>query len=258
MKKGNVSRNKDRVGEKYTTNQGYEIEIIEYFDSLNCTIRVNDWNNTVLYNVRYSHVLIGNIKNPYHPSVINVGYYGIGDYRAVVNKVPTFAYKTWMALLKRNFCKIYQEKQPSYKDCSVDVYWYNFQVFGKWCEQNYNPKIMEGWHLDKDILVKGNKVYSPETCCFVPQEINTLFVSNNIRRGKFSIGVSKPKNSFIAHVKIRGVLTYLGSFKTEIEAFQVYKTAKEDYIKEVADKWKSQITEKVYQAMYNYKVEIDD
>ena len=147
-----------------------------------------------------------------------------------------------------------QEKQPSYIGCLVDEEWHNFQNFAEWFEDNY----VEGWHLDKDILIKGNKIYSPETCCFVPLEINSLFTKSDKIRGEYPIGVSKKDKKYQANVNKNSGFIFLGAFNTPEEAFQVYKTAKEDYIKEVADKWRGQITEQVYQAMYSYQVEITD
>lgn len=157
-------------------------------------------------------------------------------------------------MLSRCYDKKYQEKQPAYIGCYVDNYLLGFQNFAKWFEENYN----EGFHLDKDILVKGNKVYSPQTCCFVPQEINKLFTKSTKLRGNLPIGVSKLGSRFVAQVNINGKRIHLGCFTTPEEAFQAYKTAKEKQIKEVADKWKDLIDLKVYQAMYNYKVEIND
>ena len=110
---------------------------------------------------------------------------------------------------------------------------------------------MEGWHLDKDILVKGNKIYSSETCCFVPLEINTIF-KNDRQKGYNKTA----KGNFIVRVNKLKYRETVGRFNTELEAFQAYKTAKEEYTKEVADKWKGKITEQVYEAMYNYQVEI--
>ena len=105
---------------------------------------------------------------------------------------------------------------------------------------------MKGWCLDKDILVKGNKIYSPETCCFVPKGINLLFGKNNAKRGNYPIGVCKFKNKFQATINIKGKTISLGHFDTPEEAFEAYKTAKEAYIKEVADEWKDRIEEDVY------------
>ena len=112
----------------------------------------------------------------------------------------------------------------------------------------------EGFHLDKDILIKGNKIYSFKTCCFVPVEINSLLTKTNSKRGNLPIGVSKSGNKYKARLNSN----LLGTFDTSKEAFKVYKVAKEKHIKEVAEIWKSQITKQVYKALLKYKVEIID
>jgi hypothetical protein len=99
------------------------------------------------------------------------GFVGVGKYKTSIKQKPTKMYSVWKSMLRR------------YKDCSVDSQWCNFQVFAKWHEKNYNPETMKGWHLDKDILVKGNKIYSPKTCCFVPFQINSLFANVTKHKG---------------------------------------------------------------------------
>ena len=120
-----------------------------------------------------------------------------------------------------------------------------------------NKKIK--YELDKDLLMESNKVYSPETCCFVPQEINKLFTKRDSKRGDYPIGVGKYRNnSYSAQITLNNSHKYIGTFNTPEEAFEAYKIAKENYIKELADKWRGLISSKVFEAMYNYKVEITD
>ena len=256
--KNNYSKKKDkespnfknRVGEKFITNEGYEVEIIEYFDCNNVTLKLKD--NNVLTNIRFSAIKKGQVKNPYHKSVYGVGCIGVGLYSTTNNVLH---YNCWRSLLQRCYDKNYQQKYPTYKDCAVDTLWHNFQNFAQWFEENY----VEGWNLDKDILIKGNKIYSFNTCAFVPHEINQLFVKSNKIRGIYPIGVIINKEEkFVAKIKNRGIVRHLGTFDTIERAFQTYKTEKEKYIKEVADKWKDLIDPRVYEAMYNYKVEITD
>ncbi len=247
---------KDRVGEKHITNEGYEVEIIEYFNNINSTIQFED--GTIRYNIKYNNIQRGKIKNPFHKSVYNVGYLGVGIHKVFIEGNTTKIYTTWKNMLKRCYQLKQLEKDSSYKECLVSEKWHNFQVFGEWYENNYKPKTMQGWQLDKDILVKGNKIYSPETCCFVPQEINLLIVKSNSTRGKYPIGVTKLGHKFRAEFNINDKTIHLGVFDTIEEAFQAYKTAKENQIKCVANEWKDRITEPTYQALYNYKVEITD
>ena len=118
--------------------------------------------------------------------------------------------------------------------------------------------------LDKDILFKHNKIYSPETCVFVPQTINKLFVKSNSNRGESVIGTSPKNGKYQVYCSIINPETgkskgeYLGIYDTELEAFKVYKYYKEKNIKEVADYYKNLIPQKLYQILYDYEVEIDD
>ena len=119
-------------------------------------------------------------------------------------------------------------------------------------------------NLDKDILVKNNKIYSPNTCVFVPTNINTLFTKSNKSRGKYPIGVffHKDANKYEAHCSIfyngKSKLKHLGLYNTIDDAFKVYKESKEANIKQIADEYKDKIPDKLYEAMYKYEVEITD
>ena len=119
---------------------------------------------------------------------------------------------------------------------------------------------LSGWELDKDILQKGNKLYSKDTCCFVPHEINMLLTKRDNARGEYPIGVCfhKASGKFMAYLTINGKMKFLGRFTTPEEAFQAYKLAKEAYIKAVAEKWKHLLDNRVFQALMVYEVAIDD
>jgi len=248
----------NRIGAIHTSNQGYKFQITEYFNSKNCTIKFYDSSDTILKNVDYHQILKKAIKNPNHPSVFNVGFIGIGRYSSRYKRRQNKNYKLWKAIIERGYDVKFKEKHPTYKNCLVDKSWHNFQNFAQWFYENYNPETMDGWHLDKDILVKGNKIYSPKTCCFVPQEINKIFIKSKKVRGDLPIGVRVMRNLFQVRISKNGESHCLGLFNTPEEAFQAYKTAKEAHIKEIADKWRGQITEQTYNALINYNVEIDD
>ena len=188
---------------------------------------------------------------------------GINDYEGNIkyNHVHIPSYHTWGQMLKRCYSKEFLDRQPTYRGCSVCEEWWSFSNFKKWFDENY----IEGYCLDKDILFKGNKIYSPETCCFVPNEINVLLCKNDSRRGKMPIGVYERKMAngykYVAYVNNNTKKHFhLGTFDTPEEAFQAYKQAKEAYIKDIATQYynEGKITEKVYNALMNYKVEITD
>lgn len=245
---------KDRTGEKFITNEGYEVEIIEYKSAKDCTIRFT-YNNYIKYQIAYSDLERKWIKNPFHPSIHNIGYLGIKS-ESSISKKPSF--KKWSSMLKRCYSEKELEKNPTYKDTTVCKEWHNFQNFAKWYEENWEIWMNKSWDLDKDILVKGNKIYSPETCCFVPQEINKLLVDNKCTRGRYPIGVWKHGDRYCTEVRRKGVKKHLGTFDTPEEAFEIYKPAKEKIIKIAADEWKEYIQHSVYKALYNRQIEITD
>jgi hypothetical protein len=191
-------------------------------------------------------------------NICEIGYLGeVADLNK--DKVYNKLYTTWFNMMQRCYDEKELIKYPTYKDCFVIDDWLCFKNFYTWAIQNYNPYTMQKWHLDKDLLIKGNKIYSPETCCFVPQDVNSLLTKTDAKRGDLPIGVKKSyKNRFQAVLSKGKKDVYIGYFNTIEEAFQAYKKAKEEYIKEVADKWKDQIDPRVYQALQDYKVEITD
>ena len=199
-------------------------------------------------------------RDPYAPTVFGVGYHGVGIYAPSNNGVHTQASRMWKGMLNRCYNIKYLEKKPTYKGCEVCPEWHNFQNFAKWHEDNYYEIEGQEMHLDKDILTKGNRIYSPETCVFVPEAINSLLTKRQSCRGDLPIGVhfcSKGKK-YIAQCGVSGQRTYLGRFDSPMEAFNTYKAFKEKEIKRVADLYKDRIPYKLYLALYNYTVEITD
>lgn len=248
-----VNNLKNRVGEKHMTNEGYEIEIIEYLNYKDCAIRFIS-NDIVLKNKSYYNIVNGIIKNPFNKKLYNIGYIGIGEHKSTIEGHKTKKYTTWNTMLQRCYDEKVHKKYPSYKGVTVCEEWHNFQNFAKWFEDNY----VENWTLDKDILVKGNKIYSPETCCFVPSKLNNLFTKSNSSRGDLPIGVFLDNGKFRAVVNIDGVRKYFGSHTTPEEAFKAYKKAKENEIKRIVNIYKDNLQIDVYNTVINYKVQITD
>lgn len=168
------------------------------------------------------------------------------------------SYLKWHDMLNRCYNAKFHERQPQYKECTVCEEWLNYSNFKVWYEQNKIAGM--ALDLDKDILFKGNKVYSPETCCFVPHTINTLFLNNKADRGDYPIGVfyETDKKKFRAAMSFMGEQIKLGTFDTAEAAFTRYKEYKEDFIKDMAEQYRNEIPDKVYEAMMNWKIEIDD
>lgn len=251
----------NRIGEQFKTNEGYIITIIDYKNAHNVTIQFQDKYKTILEDREYRHCRNGSIKNPHHPSVYGVGYLGIGDYKnRDINGKETREYKEWHGMMQRGFDEKLKERYSTYKDVLVEEWLFNFQNYCRWREQNYYEIEGEIMDLDKDILYKGNKIYSRDTMIFVPHRINSLLINCKNKRGKHPIGVTfhKRDGKYYAQCRTLNNHKHLGSYDTPEEAFRVYKEFKEAYIKEVADEYKDKIPQELYDAMYAWEVEITD
>ena len=201
----------------------------------------------------------GSVKDPYLPSVYGVGITGT-KYPSTVNGVLTKEYTLWCDMLKRCYSDFSKKRNPTYEGCGVSENFTSYEYFYDWCNEQIGFGV-DGWQLDKDLLVKGSKIYSEDSCVFIPSEINKVLTKRTALRGKYLIGVSwnNTNKAFVARVnKNKGKPEHLGFFKTELEAFNAYKHAKEIYIKELVNKWKDQIDIRAYKALMNYQVEITD
>lgn len=201
----------------------------------------------------------GEVKDCFKPTVRGFGIIGDENIRDN-NGIVLETYRKWESMLDRVYgrCCKKDTTNPYYNtSVSEDFRW--FGDFKGWCEKQIGFD-QEGWALDKDILIKGNKVYSPETCCFVPVELNSLLVNNRATRGEFPVGVyyDASRSKFQSYIRMYGKRKHLGRFDTPKEAFYAYKQAKEAYIKEVAELYKDQIDPRVYDALMKYEVDIDD
>ena len=231
--------------------------ITSYLDSYNIGIKfINTGYEMVAH---LGNIKNGNVKDPYSPSVYSVGILG-AKYSSKINGVHTKEYVVWTHMLQRCYSDTHKKKHPTYKGCEVSDNFRSYEYFYEWCN-NQIGFGSEGWHLDKDLLIKGNKVYSENTCIFIPSEINMVLIKSTASRGQHLIGVcwSNTNKAFVAKVsKNKGNPEHLGFFNTELEAFKAYKQAKESFIKEQANKWKDQIDDRAYEALMSYEVGIDD
>ena len=249
----------DRTSEETINNFGSKMVIKEYRSTRDVDVYFPKY-NWVAKNTRYDNFKNGKIKCPYEPRYFGVGYLGEGKYTVSENGKLKKEFKIWYDMIKRCYDPKYQEEHSTYKGCKVEDYLLNFQYMAEWINENYYEVSGEKMCLDKDILYKGNKVYSRETCIFVPERINLLFVKSNKSRGDSPIGTYPlPSGNYRAMCSNGyGKNIPLGVYSTPEEAFQRYKRCKENYIKQVADEYKGRIPDKLYNALYNYKVEIDD
>ena len=255
----------NHLGEEKLNKQGCVMKIIQYNKSSDIIIEFQDKYKARI-KTNYGNYKKGNILNPYYPTICKIGMKGLKYPASYVNSdgktVHTKGYDTFKSMITRCYNHNYHKQQITYKDVKCCDEWLNRDNFEDWLrsQPNYKQFLENNFALDKDILVKGNKIYSPETCCLVPQKINELFENSKFKNSKLPIGVKKNFNKYVSYCCVDCKNTYIGTYDTPEKAFNAYKLFKENYIKRIAEEEyaKCNITEQCYQAMMNYQVEITD
>ena len=249
--------------EERCNQNGCPMKIVEYIDNRNITVEFQDEYKAKV-KTSYSNFKRGIVRNPYYPTVCGVGISG-NKYPIVKNGQQAREYDIWLRILNRCFNDELKKKQPTYQDVTCCDEWLHYEKFYEWLHNQENfDKWRSGsrWAVDKDIFIKRNKVYSPEMCCLVPQNVNCLFLKREAERGKYPIGVRYRDGRYLAVCRnpFLDKAVELGYYSTPEKAFQAYKSYKEDIIKQVAkiEYEKGNITEACYKAMMKYEVEIDD
>ncbi|NWC63693.1 hypothetical protein [Cedecea sp. P7760] len=155
-------------------------------------------------------------------ALIPVYGFGFNDFPGVVSflsgkrRFNIKSYQVWRDMIKRCYDKKEQQKRKHYQGCKVCDEWKSFSAFKEWWDLNH----VDGWHLDKDLLVPGNKVYSPSTCVFIPQELNTFTTAGNVKKNGLPAGASKSKfkKKFDSYINVNGKRKHLGSFDDAVSA----------------------------------------
>ena len=248
---------KDCVGKVCKSKSSGDFKILKYNGSKDVEIQFLKTGYETI--VQLGNIKSGKVKDPYAPSVFSIGIVG-NKYQISEGGILIKEYELWTNMLERCYSDTYKKKYPTYEGCEVSDKFKSYEYFYEWCNKQIGFGN-QGWHLDKDLLIKGNKVYSENSCVFIPQEINKILIKSTASRGEHLIGVNwhKTKKAFVARVsKNKGGSEWLGYFNTEIEAFNAYKKAKESFVKEQANKWKDKIDIRAYNALMNYEVNIND
>ena len=177
-----------KVGTIWENNQGEQFTIIAH--AATCYVEkktgwkkypnvIIEFSNGFKREIQTRRIRSKEVKNPFYPIVYGVGFMGNGDYKAVINKKRTKEYEAWTGMLARCYSEEYKKSCPTYKDCTVDPRWHNFQNF---CEDIQHLEGYAEWKaskksreyaLDKDTLIEGNKTYSKDTCKFLLFSINS-------------------------------------------------------------------------------------
>ena len=250
---------KPPLDEENINKYGTLMKVIEYNSKNDILVEFQD-NHKYVVHTNIQRFRQGRDGNPFDKTVYGKGYLGVGEYQGSIEGVQTSQYKEWRGMLTRCYSNEYHKSYPTYINTQVCEEWLNFQNFAKWYEDNYYEVDNQTMHLDKDIITKGNKLYCPDKCVFVPHELNLLFTKNDSKRGQYLIGVyyDKRRHKFKSACRRYGKKVGLGSFDSEEEAFYAYKEFKEETIRLMAEEYKDKIPMKLYNGLMSYKVEKED
>lgn len=239
-----------REGHIYKTNQCGELIILQYESAVK--VRVKFLETGYETTTTMPNIVAGKVKDWLAKTVYGEGI--IGEKVSKVNGEYPKEYTLWRNMLKRCYNESSIATNKTYEGCSVSEEFKYFPYFKEWCK-NQIGFDQDGWQLDKDILNPQSKRYSPECCVFVPRELNCLIKWNKTVTEGDLIGVKyhKKLGKFSADITSEGVQKYLGLFNTRLEAFSVYKEAKELAMKEAAEKWKGKVDERVYEKLANFE-----
>ena len=257
------SKRDKRIGEEKYNNQGSLMRIVEYIDHNNVIVEFQD-KYKARVKIEYGNFIKGQVKNPYFPEVYGVGMVG-NKYPVTIDGKILKEYYAWNNMIKRCVDEGVKNKHHTYQDVLCCEEWLLYENFYEWLhnQDNFDKWVVGGkWSIDKDVLLKNSKIYSAETCCLIPQNVNKLFTKRNAKRGDLPIGVTKRKDRYVSQCNnpITNKKEYLGMYPIPETAFQAYKKRKEEIIKQVAkiEYESGNITKRCYDAMMKYEVEITD
>lgn len=260
MKSGNSNKYNKRVGEEKINSFGSKMIVKNYRKESDIDVIFPEYGNFLVTNKSYGDFKSGRVKSPFCRSVCGVGFAGVGNFPTKTTTFTPKSYVVWLDMIRRCYKGRDEnpEWQPSYIGCRVCSEWHNYQTFCEWFYENYYIVDGERVALDKDILGKGCKVYSPDTCLFVPTRINNLFVKQMKTQSELPLGVDIDKKTGLYRARCRDKNSKkitIGNFRSLEEAFNAYKRFKESVIKDIASRYKKVVPEKLYQAMMDYEVE---
>ena len=254
---------KSRLGEEEYNKFGSKMIITKYNGALDMDIYFPKYDWTFKHGT-YQSFKKGNIKCPYEPRIYGVGFIGEGKYNVKNNEK---CYRMWHGMLNRCYNPYWCDEHAAYRDVIVTKEWYNFQVFAEWFYEHYYEVENEIMELDKDTLSGSSKIYSPETCLILPHRLNVVLIGEQIRN-------KIPETNWLIHVS-QGIVfnvhkrkfrclkqmdygvnsNYKGNYDTYEEAFNIYRSQKEQYVKSLVKTYENKIPNYIYNKLIDYKIE---
>lgn len=240
-----------QVGKVFETNKCGKLIVIDVYPR-KALIRFAETGHERLVNK--CDLLQGKVNDPLYKNIYGIGFLGEGPYQP---KNCGINYTRWVSMLDRCY-NPENSKSEYYENCFVVEEWHNFQNYMSWAvlQKGFDRK---GWQIDKDLLRGDNPCYGPETCVFLPRDLNMALIvhrraGNTMGTGVYYHEKNKKYIARTAQTNKNKSTTYIGSYDTPEEAYLVYKEYKEKFVKELADKFKEDLSEKAYENLYKWTV----
>lgn len=256
----------DRIGQIGISTEGDKMQIIEYYGYDNIKVKFLDGNDCVVH-TQYVNFLKGTVKNYNKVKYGKHGYLGQSNdkrLRDLDKKDYKEIFSIWAAMHER--AGNYDGIHPSYEDVTISEEWWCFQNFLLWYLEHKYETGKDFLCLDKDLLIPGNRVYGPDTCCLIPNSINEIFRNyENYKHDDLPVGVSRRSDAKSIRYRGRtksvdeyGNIIYTNkTFDNILDAFIFYKKHKEKYIKFLAEKYKKVLDKRVYYNLIEYEITTD-
>lgn len=242
----NTVRGRDKfLGKIFPTLREGNVLVVDYLNTYNIVVEFGDGNRG---SVRGGDLLNGEVKNYLKPTTHGRGFLG----RKPAKK-DSRAITKWKSMMSRCYDEKYLETKPTYRGCEVDKDWWDFRNFSSWySEVEFNG---DDWQLDKDLVLKGNKIYCKEFCVLVPRELNILLVNPGNKIHDLPMGVTPRNTGYVAQCQVNGKQISSKTMGDPVDCFLWYKKVKEMHVKERAEFWKGKIDPRVYERLITFKVE---
>ena len=226
-------------GHVFYNKHGTPFKIIRYITTNHIEIEFLDDYHVHKF-VSKQRILLRSVRNPYDKTVFGIGCIGEGPYKVRRKGGKLYeSYNAWRNMLERCYGEKYRKRNPTYENCTCCEAWKNYQNFASWYDAHFYQVGNERMHIDKDIKIKGNQVYSPETCVIIPQRINMIFATKKLnRRSTLPTGISKLTCGMY---KTRYITDEIGRYSSLEESVQAYLSAKRKHIAEVVESYGDQI-----------------
>lgn len=241
-----IRLNKEKYeGVIFSNDKFGDVIVLEYFGCMN--VKAQFLESGHIFNTQIGELKRVRFRDPCKKILFGVACIGIGVFETRKNNKTVPIHRIWRDMIRRGYDPKYKAKRKSYEHVIVCKDWLNYQNFAAWASLKY----VENWDLDKDLLSSAFKIYSPETCCFLPPEINQSIP--RILKSKLPTGVDTRNNkTFSIRITIDGIRINKFGYKRIEDASIAYLNLLKEKLSGLAEKYKSNLDVRAYEKLKSF------